>query len=174
MISLRRRIVSEIRWTLITLTGPLSFKSISTPPKTDSCVQSRRTWTCCLCPLCPWLGASGNPAFCNIGLLGLLLGLLCPGLLGLCQGLTWFAVRTWPCFPRLRGSQIHDVTCIPPRTATSTAYLGFCVQPRHKVWSNVWWSGCPVWPPPQIKVQKKPGLSVGETTPSRFLEDLAA
>ena len=72
---------------------------------------------------------SGNPEFCNLSLLDLLLGLL-----GLGRGLAWFAMRAGPRFPHPRGSQTQNITCDPSSITTSTAYLGFWVQLRHKDW----------------------------------------
>ena len=38
--------------------------------------------------------------------------------------------------------------------------------------ASFWWSGCPAWPPPQLYVQRKPGISVRALIPSQFSEDL--
>ena len=40
--------------------------------------------------------------------------------------------------------------------------------------SKVWWSACPDWPPLQLKVKRKPIISVRTSSPSQFSEDVAA
>ena len=81
-------------------------------------------------------------------------------------------MRAGPCFPCRWGSLAGDHT-------SPAFYLGWILAPPPmgsefklaiKIGAKVCWCGCPTWPPPQLKVQRNPGTSVGAPTPSQFPE----
>ena len=111
----------------------------------------------------------GNPAFYNLFSILFLILFLVFFVFFVLIGVCIFTMRAAPCFLCPRGSQAWDINCISSRMTTGTT-SGSEFNLAIKTGAKVCWSGCPAWPPPDLKVQRKPGISVGAPPASRFQE----
>ena len=105
-----------------------------------------------------------------LNLLGLLLSLL-----GLGGGLAWFATKTGPLFPApVRKPSPKTLLTFHPRQLLAPPLACLISNFAILFGARFCQSGWSAWPPPQLKVQRKCGISVGAPTPSRCPEGVAA